>query len=147
MGGDWIRKLTYQRYNSKREPEALINERLCFVSFFVKHDSHAHALESTIETAPKAKTPYNILLICSPFLRGISVFCQKIMKVALLLAGSIKGLTWECDNGQQIVTEVSLRCNGLTDCDDGSDEESCLKCNSNQFQCPVDGEVLCIRFF
>jgi len=59
---------------------------------------------------------------------------------------SVRSL-YECDSGQEIITDIDLRCDGKIDCTDKSDEAYCLQCSENQFQCLVDqgmGVVACL---
>ena len=60
------------------------------------------------------------------------------MRILLMICFESVRSLYECDSGQEIITDVDLRCDGKIDCTDKSDEAYCLQCSENQFQCLVD---------
>ncbi|KFD58360.1 hypothetical protein M514_00586 [Trichuris suis] len=56
----------------------------------------------------------------------------------------VKCNTWEwpCNDGFQCI-ELTARCDGVTNCDDGSDESSgCYRCQPNEFECLQDHKCI-----
>merc|ERR1712176_257867 len=70
---------------------------------------------------------------------------NKEMRVLLMICFESVRSLYECDSGQEIITDVDLRCDGKIDCTDKSDEAYCLQCSENQFQCLVDQSVQCLH--
>ena len=60
------------------------------------------------------------------------------MRILLMICFESVRSLYECDSGQEIITDVDLRCDGKIDCTDKSDEAYCLQCSEHQFQCLVD---------
>merc|ERR1711970_180480 len=67
------------------------------------------------------------------------------MRIVLLMLVSVNKALYECDNGDQIITENDLKCDGNVDCRDASDEMFCLTCSDEQFNCFVDNAFQCIH--
>lgn len=73
-----------------------------------------------------------IYVLCQFFLLFLSFHCVIGQK-----SGCDSILSWQCKNGECI--GIGERCNGISDCTDGSDEtvRECIsfQCNESKFRC------------